>query len=148
MTQATTPFSRAAAGEAHAGGMAEPQQRRFRPVLAALAGRRFPLEDEKATQTAIGDALVEALGADWVFREHRIVGGTIDFVVVDHPGPGVIGIEVKLKGPAPAIRRQLAAYADEPSIAALVLVTAKPMALPAAIGGKPLAVVDLGRAWL
>lgn len=124
-------------------------------VLDALAGRRFPLEDEKATQAAIGEAL-DATFDHWS-REVRIAGGIIDFVVgLYEPDPPPlrsvrlvsVGIEVKLKGAAPAIRRQLAGYAAEPGLAGLVLVTSRPMALPATIGGKPVAALDLGRAWL
>lgn len=120
-------------------------------VVAALAGRRFPLENEKATQAAIEEVLVAKFGV-CVFREACVAGGIIDFVVVERIDglavvPGV-GIEVKLKGRPGAIRRQVKGYADEPSIAALVLATARPIAMPVSIGGKPVAVLDLGRAWL
>ena len=121
-------------------------------ILAALAGKRFPLEDEKQTQAEI--ALVLGRAGVLALREVPIAGGVIDFVaefgkvslVAGHNTK--IGIEVKLKGQPEAIRRQLKGYAAEPALAALVLVTAKPVAMPAAIGGKPLAVLDLGRAWL
>lgn len=125
-----------------------PVLERLQPVTAALAGQRFPLEDEKRTQEAIGDALTRALGADWVVREYRLTSGIIDFVVVDHPGPGLIGIEVKIKGAPREIVRQLVRYAGEVQIAGLVLVTARPMRLPPTLQGKPVAMVDLGRAWL
>lgn len=121
---------------------------RMQPVVAALTGKRLPLEDEKQTQAAICAALDAALGKDWVFREYRLKAGIIDFVVVDHPGPGLIGIEVKLKGGARDISRQLARYADDFLIAGLVLVTARPMSLPLTLREKPIVVVDLGRAWL
>lgn len=124
-------------------------------VLAALAGKRFPLEDEKRTQAAIAEAIEAAgLAAE---REVPVVGGVIDLVAtVSEPSPPPlrsmrfchIGIEVKLKGAAPAILRQLKGYAHEPALDALVLVTAKLLALPRALSGKPLAVLDLGRAWL
>lgn len=123
-------------------------------ILAALAGKRFPLEDEKQTQAAVNVALLCAgLVVD---REVPSPGGIIDFVVTLDEPSGVlrsmrfvhIGIEVKLKGQPAAIRRQLERYASDEMLEALILVTAKPVAMPAAIGGKPLAVFDLGRAWL
>ncbi len=116
-------------------------------VLATLVGRRFPLEDEKQTQAAIHAALLADLDG-FVFREHRIEGGIIDFVVVCHPGPGFVGIEVKLKGQPASIVRQITGYATDPQICGLVLVTAKAMPMPPMICGKPVHVFDLGRAWL
>ena len=144
----------------------------MRKVQAALAGRRFPLEDEKQTQAAIAAAFAEAgLTAE---REVPVTGGVIDFVVtVSEPSCGThasgmaaplrsmrfrhIGIEVKIKGGAAAIGRQIKGYAAEDGLGhrgamlridGIVLATSRPMAMPAEIGGKPVAVVDLGRAWL
>lgn len=122
-------------------------------VIGALAGRRFPLEDEKQTQAAIEMALVADLGRSRVRREVRIMGGIIDFLVLDAPSgadttPGATGIEVKLKGQPREILRQVRGYAWEPTISGLVLVTAKPVPAPADLCGKPFAVLDLGRAWL
>lgn len=109
-------------------------------LFSALATRRFPLEDEKRTQAAIAEALEDA--AIEQKREQPIAGGVIDFVALG------IGIEVKIKGQPASIRRQLEAYAAEPSIAGLLLVTSKPVALPAEMKGKPVAQLHLGRAWL
>lgn len=113
----------------------------MRAVMGALRGRRFPLEAEKQTQAAIADALDQRIDG-WA-REVRVVGGVIDFVAL-----GDIGIEVKLKGQEREIERQLEAYAADPALAGLILVTAKPVALPARIAGKPVAVLDIARAWL
>lgn len=110
-------------------------------VLGALRGKRFPLEAEKATQAAIADTLDQRLDS-WA-REVRVAGGVIDFVAL-----GDIGIEVKLKGQEREIERQLEAYASDPALAGLILVTARPVALPGRIGGKPVAVLDIARAWL
>lgn len=120
-------------------------------VLSALSGRRFPLEDEKQTQAAIAKVLDDTF--DHWSREERIAGGVIDFVVgfYEPSSPPLrsvrlvsIGIEVKLKGSPRDIARQLKGYAAEPALDGLVLVTAKAMALPETIGGKPVAVLDLG----
>lgn len=110
-------------------------------IMAALATRRFPLEDEKRTQAAIA----EALGSAEIDhrREQPIAGGVIDFVAL-----GDVGIEVKIKGQPASIRRQLEAYAAEPTLAGLLLVTSKAVALPAEMKGKPVAQLHLGRAWL
>lgn len=129
---------------------------RMARVWEALRGCRLPLEDEKQTQAAIAEVLAQKLGpvGGWAHqsardpvvmwsREVPVAGGIIDFVALRD-----IGIEVKLKGAPLNIVRQLHAYAAEPAISGLVLVTAKPVALPATIRGKPVAVVDLGRAWL
>lgn len=114
---------------------------RLRTVTDLLSGRRFPLEDEKATQRAIADVLDANLD-EWA-RECSVDGGIIDFRAL-----GDIGVEVKLKGQPAAILRQLERYAADPTLAALVLVTAKPVALPLLIGGKPVRIIDLGKAWL
>jgi hypothetical protein len=117
-------------------------------VLGALAGRRLPLEDEKATQAAIQMVLCGEFHVSRVKREVPIMGGRIDFLV-DPAGDGEqIGIEVKIKGQPREILRQIRGYAWEPSLAGLVLATARTMWLPADICGKPLAVVGLGKAWL
>jgi hypothetical protein len=113
-------------------------------VVAALRGKRFPLENEKACQNAIWSAL-EASPATWkTSREHRLTGrDIIDFLV-----GGTTGVEVKLKGAGKDIARQLARYCASPAIDGLVLVTNKPVALPPTINGKPVVAFSLGSAWL
>ena len=64
---------------------------------------------------------------------------------------GGIGVEVKLLKSASrpaAILRQLEMYAASGRIEALILVSNKAADLPAKVGGKPLHVVGLGRAWI
>jgi len=120
-------------------------------VRAALDGQRIPLTNEKRTQLAIADALTDA-GITFA-REVRLDGpgfwdgdreplGAIDFLI------GTLGLEVKLSGSAPALRRQLAAYARSERIGSLLLVTARAFALPPQILGKPCTMFLLGRAWL
>lgn len=125
-------------------------------VLRALAGQRFHLEDEKRTQLEIAEALERAFPG-FVLREVAVHGGIIDFVVEDiEPSPPPlrsmahkqIGIEVKLKGQAAAHVRQLGRYADDGSLDGFVLVTAKPVPMPAVIKGKPVACLSMAKAWL
>lgn len=110
-------------------------------VAAAFAGKRFYLEDEIRTQAAIYDALKAKFGA-LVEREATAPGGRIDFLVAD------IGCEIKLKGAPSAIIRQCTRYLDSHRMAGLILVTAKAVALPPMLRGKPCRVVNLGAAWL
>lgn len=110
-------------------------------VTAVLFGKRFPLEDEIRAQIAIHEVLRAKFGG-LVEREATAPGGRVDFRVAD------IAVEIKLKGAPSAITRQCARYLDSPSFAGLVLVTAKAVALPPMIKGKPCRVVNLGAAWL
>jgi hypothetical protein len=117
-------------------------------IVAALSRWRMPLEDEKALQHKINYAL---LGAScWHAREYKLASGVIDFMVwdTDNPAGAGIGIEAKIKGGKRAIFRQLAGYCNDPRLAELIVATSLPLSLPPEIGGKPVAIVDLGRAWL
>ncbi len=60
---------------------------------------------------------------------------------------GGTAIELKVKGTADKVLRQLAMYAEDPTIVDLVLVTssAKLCAMPSEINGKPVFVVFLPR---
>ena len=109
-------------------------------VAAALAGKRFPLENENATQAAIFDVLRAQFGAA-VEREAPAPGGRVDFRV-DH-----IGVEVKIKGQRAAIERQVARYLTGP-FDGLLLVTSRAIGLPGIISGKPGRVFNMGAAWL
>lgn len=121
----------------------------MRAVVDRLSRKRLPLEDEKETQRAIALALTECPIVWWYDREVPVTGGIIDFLVTDRPGIAEhVGIEVKLKGGAGAIGRQLRAYAKEPAIKGLIFVTAKPIVLADHINGKPLVTFNLGRGWL
>lgn len=111
-------------------------------VVRILTGKRLHLEEEKRTQAEIEAVLAAEPGLIWA-REVPVDGGIIDFVV-----DGDTGVEVKLRARAADVRRQLQRYARDARLTGLVLVTARPVALPDAIGGKPVAAIDLGRAWL
>jgi hypothetical protein len=88
-----------------------------RNVADVVRSARFSFGDEDQLQAGIADALINAGYA--VAREVRLnARDRIDLLV--HGG---IGIEVKIAGPASAVRRQLARYAEHESIQELILVT-------------------------
>lgn len=109
-------------------------------IMKALRGRRFPFEDEKHCQNTIEQALRQCLPN--IEREVPATGGIIDFMA------GAIGIEVKLKGNARAIMRQVRRYAEDTRIAAIVLATSRPVGIEREINGKPVVEFNLGEAWL
>lgn len=115
----------------------------MRKVLTALQGQRIPLEDEKRAHHEIERVLVESELFLRVDREVRLANGVIDFMVDWNTG-----IEVKLKGNSGATQRQLRRYLEDEDVGSIVLVTAKAIGLPSLIRGKPVAVVDLAKAWL
>lgn len=121
----------------------------MRQVIDALTGKRFPLEDEKATQAAMDAAFAEAwrdiLCAPTWRREVNLGGGSIiDFLI-----EGGVGVEVKIKGQPSAIARQLRRYAACPQIESLILVTSRPVFVAHLSSiGKPFTTFDLSRAWL
>ena len=85
-------------------------------------------------------------------REVKVAGGRIDFLAgyagrfANHAA--ATGIEVKIKGGKRAIHRQCAAYCGDPRIGHLVVVAGLALALPAQMHGKPVTIVEIGRAWL
>ncbi len=113
----------------------------LRDIVDVLRGRRFPMEDEKCCQAAIERCLqVAGMNAR---REVKIQGGVIDFLTANGTG-----IEVKLKGSTDAIKRQLVRYAADKAVTALLLVSAKPVAIASSLRGKPVAVLNINLAWL
>jgi hypothetical protein len=111
-----------------------------RRIISAIAKTRLPMSDEKALQAAIEIVLLD--NGFTFTREALVAGGIIDFLA------GAVGIEVKIKGPAREVLRQLTRYAEDDRIEHLVLVAAFPCAMPPMIGGKRCTIVDVGRAWL
>ena len=111
-------------------------------AISMLALLRLPLDNEKRCQAEIARALA---ASNFRFeREVPVAGGIIDFLLPDSG----IGIEVKIKGQAKAIYRQLQGYAFDQRITRLVLASSKAMALPPLIGGKRCTIIDLARGWL
>lgn len=112
----------------------------MRAIIDALKGKRLPLTDEKECQRAILQVLSDLFIP--VRREVKISGGVIDFLV------GSVGVEVKLKGAAALIRRQIVRYCADQNIEGVVLLTAKPVDLAPLLRGKPVHEFDISRAWL
>jgi hypothetical protein len=101
-------------------------------VRDALARYRLPVSVEKAMQDAVESAL---RGEGLEFKREVTRGADrIDFLV------GTIGVELKVKGSAGDVLRQLERYALWEDVTGLVLVTSKGAhrALPFDVGGKPL----------
>jgi hypothetical protein len=100
-----------------------------------LARYRFPVSVEKAMQ----DAVESALRTEKLEFSREVTRGADrpDFVV------GAVGLELKVKGSAGDVLRQLERYAAWPELTDLLLVTSKGAhrALPAQVGGKPLVVL-------
>jgi predicted AAA+ superfamily ATPase len=109
-------------------------------VIAALTGVPILIDHE----TAVQRRLAEALGDLPLEREVACYGGRIDFL----ERPEGLGIEVKIKGNAREIHRQIVRYSLDPRIHEILLITAKAMGMPPEINGKPITIFSLGRAHL
>jgi hypothetical protein len=113
-------------------------------IVRCIQVGRFDLTDEKACQGQMEDWFRDRLLCE-VSREHRLGPGDIpDFLL-----EGRIVVECKKHGADKrATWRQLKRYAAYPQVEALVLATGTAMAMPPELEGKPVFVVNLGRAWL
>jgi hypothetical protein len=111
-------------------------------VVEAISRKRFPLNDEKATQHGIMDALMESKEP---FERERYLDAKN---IIDFLTRSGVGIEVKIKGTKVSIYKQLERYSKFLCIEALVLVSNVSMALPEEINGKPLYYIKLSNAYL
>lgn len=110
-------------------------------IAASIQSRRHDLSTEAAAQAS----LARGFASDGIAAERETwlgPGERPDFII------GGVAIEVKVKGAAMKIFRQLERYATHERVTGLILVTSKSMGAPALIGGKPCLVVSLGKAWL
>lgn len=115
-------------------------------AVADLVGSmRLDLGMEHRAQADVELALIATFGPAAVSREHRLgPGDRPDFLLAG-------GIALEMKGPRHMqgpVLRQLERYAAHGEVTGLVLATARAMHMPRQVGGKPLRVVNLGRAWL
>lgn len=110
-------------------------------IIKLLTTQRFPLSDEKVLQREMAFVFTAA-GIKFEREVHLGPGDIVDFMVGD------LAIEVKIKGARRAIFRQVERYCGYPAVAAIILATNVPMALPIDINGKPTAIAALGRGWL
>jgi len=138
-------------------------------LFTCLQKARMPLEDEKRLQADIADRL-ERFGIaaerevqlyappDLADRSMRVEIGGVELKVTG-VGVGVIdfyvpslktGIEVKIKGNAGDVLRQLRRYAADPRLERIVLVTGKSFSVPETIGTRRvlLETINLARGWL
>lgn len=110
-------------------------------VCAALASCQFNLSDEKRLQTQIASRL-DSAGVDYRREVTLDSQGTIDFVSAR------FGIEVKIKGRKKSVYYQCERYLEHEEIDGLLLVTNLAIGMPETLCGKPIYLLDLGRAHL
>lgn len=111
-------------------------------IHKALSTYRFTLENEKALQLQIEQALTAQRivhSREHFLDEHNI----IDFLA----GDGV-GIEVKIKGSKRDIYAQILRYSNFQEIRSVLLVTNKSFGSPLLFENKRLMILNLGQAWL
>lgn len=110
-------------------------------IASAIMQWKYDLSDEMRTQDQIGGALKAAnIKFD---REVKLSDSDrIDFMC------GTVGLEVKLKGQARAIYRQVQRYTGSSKVTHVIVVTARTLGMPKTVGGKPVYVLSLGRAML
>jgi len=108
------------------------------PIVDALSGKRYRYNTEADLHRALMAAL-DAAGIAYR-REVFVPGGRIDFVV------GRVGVEVKIKGSATSLARQIGKYALAEELDAFLVVTTRPAhrAIPAFANDKPVHVMTIG----
>lgn len=113
-------------------------------VVDAIQRRSYRYANELELQQGIAEALA---GDGWqVLREARLDGHSRLDILVGHPFDGTgIAVEVKVGGGRADALRQIRRYIGYPEVGGLVLVTNRVRhgAMPAAILGKPVRVVQL-----
>jgi hypothetical protein len=102
---------------------------------------RFDFATEKIVQKQIEDRLKELNIVHE--REKRLDKDNIPDFFIDG-----LCIEVKVKGSAKSIYRQLVRYAEFREVVAIVLITNKAIRLPFVLNDKPASVLKMGTAWL
>lgn len=119
-------------------------------LVELLRSRRLRLDTEAALQADI-EAALNGAGIPHI-REAKVTGGRIDFLCGQSSrlGPHVqsVGIEVKISGGRRAIHRQCAGYCQDPRIGHLIVVTGMALALPDVMNGRPVMIINMGRAFL
>lgn len=110
-------------------------------LINTLTRSRMDLSSEKRLQSEM-EIVFNNAGIKFQ-REHRLDKTSVVDFFIDG-----MAVEVKIKGSAKNIYRQLERYAAFQEVKAIVLVTRKTMGLPPDIQGKPCYVISLGAAWL
>jgi hypothetical protein len=112
-------------------------------VCALLGAYRFRAVNEAELQRGIETVLVEA-GYKFTREKHLSRKDRPDFLLEDG-----VAIEVKIDGSLTAVMRQLSRYAEQPTVAVIVLVTTRAtqaVRIPQEFCGKPVRVVLLAGA--
>lgn len=125
------------------GSAADPQViDRMRALRRALEAIRVRPGLSEADLHALVASALTGCGFDVSHEAQLASGCRIDFLV------GAIGIEIKKQRPSKGrLLAQCARYLAQPSLAGLILVLEKSIALPPEIGGKPILVCGLNRLW-
>ncbi len=114
----------------------------FRVALLAIVGAGPP---RVTTEMELHDYLAPRLtGLGRVHREYTFgPRERVDFLVDGHGWR--LAVEVKVKGSAAAVARQLGRYARQEGVTGVVLVTTRQQhdVMPSEMGGTPIAVVCL-----
>lgn len=106
-------------------------------VHKALVARRYRPVNEAAVQKDVAAALADT-GLPVVAEYPLSSRDRPDFLVADH-----VAVEVKVRGTTNDVLRQLARYASDPRVAAVVLATTVrrlAVAAPTELSGKPIQV--------
>ena len=112
-------------------------------VSALLGAYRFSAVNEAELQRGIETVLVEA-GYEFTREKHLSRKDRPDFLLEDG-----VAIEVKIDGSLTAVMRQLSRYAEQATVAVIVLVTTRAtqaVRIPQEFCGKPVRVVLLAGA--
>ena len=108
-----------------------------------LKGKRLITTDEKQLQEQIMILLVASGWFADIKKEYTLGDkGRVDFFIDG------TAIEIKTKGSAMAIYRQLKLYAEHEEVKEIILITAKSMTLPGSINNKPSGFINISKAWL
>ena len=111
-------------------------------VLSALAAVRVPAQPEEYEIHAEIARALDTAGIGYIHECRLRPGRRIDFLC------GAVGVEVKKGRPdAARLREQLARYLEDERLAAAVVVSQRPCALPERICGKPVRAIALNRLW-
>ncbi|HTK34567.1 MAG TPA: hypothetical protein VL358_04665 [Caulobacteraceae bacterium] len=117
-------------------------------VARHIAMARCSLTRETTTHVELDGYLRRVLAPGVLIeREVRLSPADRPDFVID----GRIVVEVKLKRPGnrpETVLRQLGRYAEHDGVEAIILASNLAMTVPAALNGKPVLFVSLGRAWL
>ena len=114
----------------------------FMLIHTTLTSKRLPMDHEATLQNEI-ERTLHCAGIPAI-REYSLgKGSRIDFLCQDG-----VGIELKLRGTAMSIAKQLKRYEKSDEIKSLILVTGKNVD-PKPLGfSKPISTIWLAKAWL